>query len=369
MENNNNNKESNDNITKIHHRYFYSEMGISKINNYLYLGAARDTKNVHQMKRFNITHIVSCAGNVKNPNDYTILKAENLEDIPKQDIMTFAKQAIEFIEDAQSKGGVVFVHCLAGRSRSPTIILAYLLVKQQLPLKQLYQFVYQCRDIIQPNDGFMQQLVEFEKECLGLTATTAEDDNNNKEWWKSIKPALSAKQQRIQYQQQQRIEQINQLEQELYSNNSINNNYRTFANELESLSTITTTLTTTSTITTTTATTTTTKDNSFINQECNEKIQVYLKRILTIDIILQAIDNVDNLFQTLRNNVLSDKSCHLALGQVKKHVGKELFKLTFGGQELISLDNRIQWKDIVNSMEPIIIDLLEKDIFQKKIIM
>lgn len=59
--------------------------------------------------------------------------------------------------------GRVLVHCLYGVSRSVTCVLAYLMIKQGLTLKEAVRQVVQRRAIARPNDGFLYQLLALEK--------------------------------------------------------------------------------------------------------------------------------------------------------------------------------------------------------------
>lgn len=62
----------------------------------------------------------------------------------------------------QKKG--VLVHCLAGISRSVTVMLAYLMAHKQLTLNEAYNMVLKRKANIDPNFHFMQQLHSFEKQ-------------------------------------------------------------------------------------------------------------------------------------------------------------------------------------------------------------
>jgi len=64
----------------------------------------------------------------------------------------------------QKKG--VLVHCLAGISRSVTVMLAYLMSHKQLSLNEAYNMVLKRKSNIDPNFHFMQQLHSFEKQLM-----------------------------------------------------------------------------------------------------------------------------------------------------------------------------------------------------------
>ena len=57
----------------------------------------------------------------------------------------------------------VLVHCQAGISRSPTIVIAYLMKKEKKEFQTVYNEVKAIRPIIEPNFKFYIQLVEYGK--------------------------------------------------------------------------------------------------------------------------------------------------------------------------------------------------------------
>jgi len=57
------------------------------------------------------------------------------------------------------------VHCLAGVSRSVSLVLAYLIKHKGLTYNKAYDYVKAKRKIIHPNDGFIEALKKLENEC------------------------------------------------------------------------------------------------------------------------------------------------------------------------------------------------------------
>ena len=72
-----------------------------------------------------------------------------------------SSQALEFTEEAIRGGGVVFVHCQHGVSRSATLVIAYLMWRQALPYEEALDHVRAARPTINPNIGFACALMAW----------------------------------------------------------------------------------------------------------------------------------------------------------------------------------------------------------------
>ena len=80
-------------------------------------------------------------------------------------------EAIDFIMSCKR----VLIHCGAGVSRSPTIVILYLMRIGRMSLRQAFDFVFSIRPIIQPNEGFMEQLIAEELRLFGSSSVSLED--------------------------------------------------------------------------------------------------------------------------------------------------------------------------------------------------
>jgi protein-tyrosine phosphatase len=56
-------------------------------------------------------------------------------------------------------------------SRSSSIVVAYLMKKYQMKLESALTLTYSRRRVIRPNEGFLEQLVEYEK-VIGVDEKT-----------------------------------------------------------------------------------------------------------------------------------------------------------------------------------------------------
>jgi len=75
----------------------------------------------------------------------------------------YIARAIPFLQAAVQAGRRVLVHCHEGRSRSVSLVVAYLMVTEHLGLDEALKSVRLARPIAQPNLSFMRQLRQFEE--------------------------------------------------------------------------------------------------------------------------------------------------------------------------------------------------------------
>jgi len=134
------------------------------IPNHLYLSGLDGVSNLSSLKGLNIRYIINCAAEIKNlyPENFIytnlVLRDAENEDIAQHFVETFA-----IIEKAKEEKCGVLLQCRAGISRSATITIAYLMKFSYESLKDTVLFVQKKRPIIQPNRGYMKQLIEYEK--------------------------------------------------------------------------------------------------------------------------------------------------------------------------------------------------------------
>ena len=86
-------------------------------------------------------------------------------DIPDVDLA----QVLRFIHERLSTGGSVLVHCAQGKSRSSTVVIAYIMVVMGTTATEAFGFVKERRKMAEPNPRFMEKLKEFETSELRKT--------------------------------------------------------------------------------------------------------------------------------------------------------------------------------------------------------
>lgn len=129
----------------------------------IYIGNIDDVNNYSWLKENNITHVLGLIDYQTKFNDINYLIFPNVFDEPSQNIAKYFSRSFRFIEDSVEKKGNVLVHCHAGISRSSTIVIAYLMYKYAVNLEKAFEIVKRARNIISPNQGFINQLRAFDR--------------------------------------------------------------------------------------------------------------------------------------------------------------------------------------------------------------
>ena len=139
---------------------------LSQILSWLYLGSFANACDLEELKRNNIKYILNCAVECKNENLPSDIKELHLKlvDEPEFDITKHFKQTNDFINKVRTAGGNLLVHCKVGLSRSPTVIIAYLIKYYEFTADSAINFIKRKRPQIIPNQGFIKQLYEYEKQ-------------------------------------------------------------------------------------------------------------------------------------------------------------------------------------------------------------
>ena len=130
----------------------------------LFIGSESNAKNLEELAAEQIRCIVNVTSHVplyhSDQFQYCHLPAD---DTQKQNLLEYFDQAYTFIRNAIENNEKVLVHCVAGISRSPAIVIGFLMKHAKMSMNDAYEFVKRKRTIVSPNLNFMGQLLEYEK--------------------------------------------------------------------------------------------------------------------------------------------------------------------------------------------------------------
>ena len=136
----------------------------TQIYKWLYLGSFENACDIKELRRNKINYVLNCAQECKNltlPKSINQLHL-NIRDEPEFNIKKFFDQTNDYINKVRNEGGNILVHCKVGRSRSVSCIIAYLVKYFGYNVDSAIKFIKKKRPQIMPNQGFIQQLHEYE---------------------------------------------------------------------------------------------------------------------------------------------------------------------------------------------------------------
>lgn len=139
------------------------------LDGFLYLGDMENAASLPQLEYLGISHILSITTS-EDLGEHTGSKMQRLflhkRDDEAESLRPVFLKACAFIDGALQEGGRVLVHCMAGRSRSAALVLAYLMRARLMSLSDAFFHVKRRRPMILPNVAFWEQLMEEEAELF-----------------------------------------------------------------------------------------------------------------------------------------------------------------------------------------------------------
>ncbi|NWZ96011.1 DUS22 phosphatase, partial [Nesospiza acunhae] len=119
-----------------------------------------DARDVEQLSKNNITHILSIHDSAR-----PMLEVRHFLYPPSGFVFRARhfRESIKFIHECRLTGEGCLVHCLAGVSRSVTLVVAYIMTITDFGWEDALSVVRAARSCANPNMGFQRQLQEFEK--------------------------------------------------------------------------------------------------------------------------------------------------------------------------------------------------------------
>ncbi|XP_046911422.1 uncharacterized protein LOC124492548 [Dermatophagoides farinae] len=85
-----------------------------------------------------------------------------VEDDCQEPIQQYFDDVADLMEAIRLRGHSSVIHCMAGVSRSATLILAYMVKYTTFTLYEAFLHIKSIRQPIRPNIGFIQQLIQYE---------------------------------------------------------------------------------------------------------------------------------------------------------------------------------------------------------------
>eukprot|EP01018_Ginkgo_biloba_P037189 Gb_03643 [translate_table: standard] len=144
----------------------------SCITECLFIGSALSARSINTLQYLGITHILCLCPNELGQSEAQypdLFEYRNFEicDVDDANISFIFEDASDFIENVERTGRKILVHCFEGKSRSTTIVLAYLMLRKRKTLVEAWTQLKGVHHRAQPNDGFMRTLIDLDKRLYG----------------------------------------------------------------------------------------------------------------------------------------------------------------------------------------------------------
>lgn len=138
---------------------------IAQVTNNLFISDESVASYMTLLTQLNIRRVISILDEEDMPRYPRSIQhlCIALSDYPSSRIRQYFRKAYSFIREAP-RGENVLIHCLAGISRSATLVIAYLMQAYQFGWHKAAIYLRSCRDVIDPNPGFRKQLQNFQEE-------------------------------------------------------------------------------------------------------------------------------------------------------------------------------------------------------------
>ncbi|XP_076674977.1 dual specificity protein phosphatase 19 [Andrena cerasifolii] len=122
----------------------------------LFLSSQDPVANIEILQEHEILRILSIGVEATVKFDGIKYYYCDLLDLPESDISLAIEKCGKIINE--NRGENILVHCNAGVSRSPAIVISYLMTAEKLSYSEAHDKVKKVRNCIRPNEGFVKQL-------------------------------------------------------------------------------------------------------------------------------------------------------------------------------------------------------------------
>lgn len=146
---------SNESYYNNYYNILYSDA--SKITPKLYLGSAFNAADYKWLKLNKIDYIVNvteCIGNYY-PNEFKYFNY-CATDLNNSSLDGFYQSFNRLINENKDK--IIFIHCFAGKSRSASLVLYYLINEYKIPLNKALDYLKKRRPMININQTFIDEI-------------------------------------------------------------------------------------------------------------------------------------------------------------------------------------------------------------------
>jgi protein tyrosine/serine phosphatase len=145
---------------------YYHAFEAHEIFNNVYIGSIESVYDIEELKNRKINNIISVISdfNPPYPNEFNYLIVNAL-DTHNTDLTNVFDTTNKFIEKSLDEDNEpILIHCYAGKSRSVSILIAYIMYKYGMCYEDALKAIKQKREFVNPNEKFREQLIKYYNE-------------------------------------------------------------------------------------------------------------------------------------------------------------------------------------------------------------
>lgn len=160
-------------------KYINNTFEATKIVDNLWLGSLASASNLEALQERNIKTVVNTilGGVAMYPFDINYERVK-LRDVEDEDIIAAIEKLVPIIHEKLQAGEGILTHCVQGRSRSATIVAAYLIRYHHMTAEEAVAFIKDKRTQVEPNPGYIRQLHEYEQKVRSYFVVDDNKKNN-----------------------------------------------------------------------------------------------------------------------------------------------------------------------------------------------
>lgn len=146
-----------------------TRIDISMVTPLIFIGNQAAADNIGTLQALQIERLLRLRTepSIVRPSCIKSVTLVKIEDIPTSDLRDCMEPCFVALLNAMEKKERVLVHCHAGKSRSPAIVIAFLMWRYGITLRNAYVHVEKARNGLIMNPTFKQQLFEYEQTLFG----------------------------------------------------------------------------------------------------------------------------------------------------------------------------------------------------------
>lgn len=165
---------------------FYEMVDAHEVLPYLLVGNSPSSNDEDFLTRKHVRYALNLSNTpVEYPFDEMEYKSVFIEDEEEVDLLAHLPECLEFLQKVRREGErcpnpklqpKVLVYSYFGLSRSCAVVLAHLMKEEGWTLKQSWQYLHSLHPSAKPNDGFLVQLLQYERDLRGNKITMTIQD-------------------------------------------------------------------------------------------------------------------------------------------------------------------------------------------------